>query len=102
MHAHRGETFVRLRLDRDVNALYVRLQGAQDARTVEVTDTMYADIDAAGSTLGVEFVDADEFIPFLRDRADDDRLAPVRGTAGPTWASSEATTKRRSVVVRPD
>jgi uncharacterized protein YuzE len=65
-----------LRLDRDVNALSIRLREGQVARTVEVTATIEADADAAGWTLGVEFVDADGFIPFLRDRAGDDRLAP--------------------------
>ncbi len=67
---------MRLRLDRDVNALYVELRPGAVARTIEVTDTVYVDVDADGATLGVEFVDADEFIPFLRDRADDDRIPP--------------------------
>lgn len=65
-----------MRLDRDVNALNIPLQDGQVARTIEVADTIDADVDATGSTIGIGFIVADEFIPFLRDQADDDRLAP--------------------------
>ncbi len=67
---------MQLRLDRDVNALYVELRPGAVARTIEVTDTVDVDVDADGATLGVEFVDADEFIPFLRSHADDVNLPP--------------------------
>lgn len=82
---------MQLRLDRDVNALYVELRPGNVARTVEVTETIYADLDAEGATLGVEFVDADEFVPFLRERADDERLPPeVRPLFAATAASGAA------------
>ena len=45
-------------------------------RPAGVTNTVDADVDADGVTLGIEFVDADECLPFLRDRADDHWLAP--------------------------
>lgn len=77
-----------LRLDRDVNALYVRLRPGAVTRTVEITDTVYADLDAEGRTLGVEFVNADEFIPFLREQTEAERIVPeVRALVEATTAS---------------
>ena len=67
---------MQIRLDRDVNALYITVQPGQVSRTIELTDTVYIDVDAQGTLLGIEFVDADEFIPFLRDRADDAEIPP--------------------------
>ena len=74
------------RLDPEVNALYITLRQGDVARTIEVTDTIYVDLDAQGTPLGIEFINADEFIPFLRDHADDVDIPPqvravFRGTA---------------------
>jgi uncharacterized protein YuzE len=52
--------------DNDANTLYIALHEGQVARTIEVTDMVYVDVDANGTPLGVEFVSADEFVPFLR------------------------------------
>jgi uncharacterized protein YuzE len=35
-----------------------------------LTDSVYVDVDAEGALLGIEFVIADEFVPFLRAHAD--------------------------------
>lgn len=57
---------MQFRFDEDANALYIALHEGQVARTIEITDMVYVDIDASGTPLGVEFVSADEFVPFLR------------------------------------
>jgi uncharacterized protein YuzE len=63
-------------LDLDVNALYIKLRPGSVSRTLELTDTVYVDMDAQDAPLGIEFVNADEFVPFLRDHADDDGIPP--------------------------
>jgi uncharacterized protein YuzE len=57
---------MQFRFDEDANALYIALHEGKVARTIEITDMVYVDIDASGTPLGVEFVSADEFVPFLR------------------------------------
>jgi uncharacterized protein YuzE len=60
-------------LDRDVNALYIKLRTGTVSRTIELTDSIYVDMDAEDAPVGIEFINADDFIPFLRsdtDRAD--------------------------------
>ena len=74
-------------LDRDVNALYIWLRPGTVSRTMELTDTVFVDLDAADTTLGLEFINADEFIPFLRDHSDDADIPPqVRELFGSTTA----------------
>lgn len=63
-------------LDRDVNALYIQLRTGKAARTIEVTDTIYVDMDARDTPLGIEFTNADEFLPFLRSQADNTDIPP--------------------------
>lgn len=63
-------------LDRDVNALYIRLRPGKVSRTIELTDSVYVDVDAEDVPLGLEFVNADEFVPFLRDHANDAQIPP--------------------------
>lgn len=65
---------MQVRLDRDVNGLYIRLHEGRVAWIVKVTDIIDVEGGLAGTTPGVEFGDDDGFIPFLRDRVDDDRL----------------------------
>lgn len=67
---------MQIRLNRDVNALYILLQPGPVSRTVELTDTVYVDMDDRDTPVGIEFVNADEFLPFLRDHADDPSLPP--------------------------
>jgi uncharacterized protein YuzE len=61
-----GELAMQFRFDEDANALSIALHEGQVARTIEITDMVYVDVDVHGTPLGVEFVSADEFIPFLR------------------------------------
>jgi uncharacterized protein YuzE len=65
---------MQIRLDADVNALYIRVRQGQIVRTLELTDSIYVDLDEHDAPLGTEFVDADEFIPFLRDHAADENI----------------------------
>jgi uncharacterized protein YuzE len=67
---------VEIRLDRDVNALYIRLRAGKVSRTVELTDSVYVDMDDQDAPLGIEFINADEFVPFLREHADDETIPP--------------------------
>ena len=62
-------------LDPTVNALYVRLAQGTVARTIEVSPLVLVDIDEHGTTLGYEFVNADQFLPYLR--AHGGELPPV-------------------------
>lgn len=57
---------MQFRFDQDANALYIAIERGEVARTVEVTDMVSVDVDAQGTVLGIEFVSADEFVPFLR------------------------------------
>ena len=63
-------------LDRDVNALYIKLGPGTVSRTIELTDSVYVDMDAEDAPIGLEFTNADEFIPFLRSNADNADIPP--------------------------
>lgn len=63
-------------LDQDVNALYIKLRPGVVSRTVELTEAVYVDMDAEDAPLGIEFVNADDFVPFLREHASDDGIPP--------------------------
>ena len=63
-------------LDRDVNALYIKLGTGTVSRTIELTDSVYVDMDAEDAPIGIEFTNADEFIPFLRSQVDDAGIPP--------------------------
>jgi uncharacterized protein YuzE len=52
-----------------INALYVRLNGGRLNQTVEVEADVYADLDAAGEPVGLEFLDDAAFFPFLARHA---------------------------------
>ena len=60
---------MQIRLDPDVNALYIEVRAGEVAKTVEVSEMVYLDVDEGGAPLGLEFVNADDFIPFLREHA---------------------------------
>ena len=61
-----GESALQFRFDEEANALYIAIRAGDVVRTIEVTDMVYIDVDADGAPLGIEFVSADEFVPFLR------------------------------------
>ncbi len=52
--------------DSDVNALYVRFRRGKAAETIEIEHLIVVDLDADGQPLGIEFVNAGDFLPFLR------------------------------------
>ena len=60
---------INFELDPEVNALYVRFEKGEVARTLEVEETLFIDVDEHGAPLGMEFVNADDFLPFLRRHA---------------------------------
>lgn len=69
---------MRFELDTKVNALYIYLQpgasGIPDgevAQTVELREGVNLDVDAQGRTLGLEFVDAGDFLRLLREQGGD-------------------------------
>ena len=61
---------MRIEYSPDVGLLYVRLGAGEVAESVEVEDGVVADVDAAGEPVGVEFLDADGFLPFLARHGD--------------------------------
>jgi uncharacterized protein YuzE len=65
-----------IRLDPDVNALYIALRSGRVSKTLELTDSVSVDLDAKGKPLGIEFVNADEFVPFIREHANDTDIPP--------------------------
>ena len=58
-----------IKLDPDVNALYIRFTPGTVHRTVEVEASVYVDVDDQDTPLGMEFVNADDFLPYLRRHA---------------------------------
>jgi len=55
--------------DSTVNALSVTLAFGDVADTIEIEPMIVGDVDAAGHPLGVEFVHAEDFLPFLATAA---------------------------------
>jgi uncharacterized protein YuzE len=70
------EPLIEFQLDRDVNALYVKLRSVDISRTIELTDSINVDMDANDAPVGIEFTNADDFIPFLRNHADRNEIPP--------------------------
>ncbi len=67
---------MRIKLDPDVNALYITFREGTVARTIEIAEMVYADLDEDGEPIGLEFVSADDFVPFMRDHAGDASVPP--------------------------
>ena len=61
---------MKIELDSEAKALYLRLRTGRVADTAEVADGIVVDKDDQGRPLGIEFVRADEFGPFLRQHGD--------------------------------
>ena len=57
---------MQFRLDSEANALYIAIKSGKVARTISLTEMVSVDVNATGDPLGIEFVSADEFLPFLR------------------------------------
>jgi uncharacterized protein YuzE len=47
---------ITVQYDREADALYIRLTDADRARTVEIDDTTYVDVDAADRAVGIELL----------------------------------------------
>lgn len=47
-------------------ALYLRLAAGDVSDTIEIEPEIYVDIDQRGDALGIEFVDAGAFLPFIQ------------------------------------
>ncbi len=74
---------MQIRLDPDVNALCIEFREGKGAKTVELAAMVYLDVDQQGAAIGPEFVDADDFLPFLRQHAAGDTVpARVRELLG--------------------
>ena len=54
---------MKIEYDREVDALYVRLQEKYVARTVEIEEGLNLDLDASGKLIGLEILDATERYP---------------------------------------
>jgi uncharacterized protein YuzE len=71
---------MRIKYDPDANALYVKLTAAAVADTVEIEPMVVVDVDATGQPVGIEFVYAQDFLPFLArhgGQLDHETLAPL-------------------------
>lgn len=56
---------MKFRFDNEVHALYVEVRPGAVARTVELSDGVYADLNKKGEVLGLEFLNADDFAKFI-------------------------------------
>ena len=54
---------MKIEYDREVDALYVRLQEKYVARTVEIEEGLNLDLDDRGKLIGLEILDATERYP---------------------------------------
>jgi len=59
---------VRIEYSADERLLYLRLKDGEVTETVELDDGVMADLDDAGEPIGVEFLDAADFFPFVARR----------------------------------
>lgn len=83
-----------LEFDPDADAIYLRFRdigSGEVAETVELSPFVNLDLDEAGAPLGVEFVRADDLVPFLRRHADRLVRLPDDFTAlAPGWRKGSA------------
>ena len=54
---------MRIEYDREVDALYIRLQQKYVARTVEIEERLNLDLDENGKLIGLEILDATDRYP---------------------------------------
>ena len=54
---------MRIEYDREVDALYIRLQQKYMARTVEIEERLNLDLDENGKLIGLEILDATDRYP---------------------------------------
>ena len=56
---------IRFEYSPDENLLYFALGGGPSAETLEVEESVYLDLDSDGRPIGIEFLNAADFLPFL-------------------------------------
>ncbi len=56
---------MRIELDKEADILYIELRGGEVDNTVDLDDGVFADLDAEGRVLGVEFIALSAFQAFL-------------------------------------
>jgi len=56
---------IRFDYSSDGNLLNVALGDGPSIETIEIDDSVYVDVDADGRPIGIEFVNAADFLPFL-------------------------------------
>ena len=57
---------MRFEFDREADALYIRLREGRVARTIELDEGVYADLDAEKHPLGLEFIALRAFDEWMR------------------------------------
>ena len=80
---------LRIRYSAADRALYLTLREGEVAETIEVEDLVYVDVDEGGRPLGIEFVAAEDFLPFLARRGGEFVL-PARVTDQASLAATTA------------
>jgi uncharacterized protein YuzE len=53
--------------DPDVDTVYLRIRESPVAKTIELREFVFADLNAQGEPIGIEFVTSDDFFGFMRD-----------------------------------
>ena len=56
---------IRFEYSPDEKLLYVATGNGPVAETIEVEESVYVDLDADARPIGIEFLNADDFLPFL-------------------------------------
>ena len=59
---------MKLTLDSEINVLYLYANRGEVSETLEVGPDVYMDVDADGRIIGLEFLDPDYLIQFLREQ----------------------------------
>ncbi len=100
---------MRLKFDLNVGALYIRLNDESVARTRELDDNTFVDLDAAGRVIGIEVVSVRH--PFALNEilasydipsGDAEQLRLYFGLLLPTTQATLSRTTPTPVLVRPD
>lgn len=59
---------MKITLDPQVNVLYLHVHSGEFAETLEVGPDVYLDVDTNGRVIGIEFLDPEYLIQFIRER----------------------------------
>jgi uncharacterized protein YuzE len=67
---------MRLELDCEAKALYLRLRTGRIAATIELADSVFLDVDRNQTPLGIEYLDLNAFVAFVTGPQDIVALPP--------------------------